>query len=77
MRLLTFILILLSIFTLPFWVSLILSIFAIIYFDSFLEIIFFGFLYDLTYTEGGFIFLILSFIIYIIVLFIKDRTRIV
>lgn len=77
MRFLTSILILLSIFVLPFWVSLIFSILAIIYYDSFPEVIFFGFLYDLIYGQNNFIFLIFSFIIYIIVLFIKDRTRIV
>lgn len=67
------------IFLTPWYVPAILAILGTIFFNSFIFVIFVGFLIDVFYSEPnsfGLFFTIISFCIYILSLFIKDRIRI-
>lgn len=66
-------------FFFPWWLFLILVLGAFIFFDNYLEIIFFGFILDILYSpESGFyrfLFLFISMIVFILGTLIKERAR--
>jgi hypothetical protein len=70
---------LISIFILPWYVPVVISIIGLFVFDHFIFILFIGFILDIFYGHIGdfsFIFSLTSFLIYIFSLFLKDRIRI-
>ncbi len=68
------VLIFISILTLPWWLYLILLISLTIYFQFYLEVLFFGFLFDTLYGQNH-IGLIISVVFLGLVMFAKERIR--
>jgi len=77
-RLVLFFIVLFLVFVLPWWLKAPLLFFLVIYFDFYIEVIFFGFLIDTLYLVDNGIFypaLTSSFVILIIASFVKTRIR--
>lgn len=68
-----------SLIIFPWWVSFLLSFIGLWYFDGFYEFLILGFFIDSLYSPSDglykFIFLVLSLIIFILAVFVKDRIR--
>ncbi len=79
MRILVFILALIGILMLPWWISTVVLIALTIYFPFYLEVLFFGFLFDILYASREhfpFFALSLAAIFLIIVSFVRSRIRV-
>ena len=76
-RILFFILVLISVVTLPWWLSAVLLLVLTIYLSLYLEVLFFGFLFDAIYFGGTNLFgaLSLSFLLLLVVTLIKPYVR--
>ncbi len=77
-RIITFIITLVLVLTLPWWVSVVLLLGLTIVFPLYLEVLFFGFLFDTLYSSRhGFPYTALTivFVFLILVSFVKTRIR--
>jgi len=75
-RILVFIAAFIVLVVLPWWVSMVVLLGLTIYFPFYLEVLFFGFLFDVLYpAQFNYLGLILATILLIIVLFVKTRLR--
>ena len=79
-RIIADIIILVSLFLLPWWLVVIFGLFATYFFDTYYEIIFFGFIYDTLYAPPTllwrFMFTIVAYFIFIFFYLIKKQIRI-
>ena len=78
LRVLFFIIVLITVVTLPWWLSAILLVGLTIYFPLYIEVLFFGFLFDTLYSAGltfPYTALTIAFIFLMIVFFIKTQIR--
>ncbi|MEI6842965.1 MAG: hypothetical protein WCK48_00425 [bacterium] len=79
LRMLLFIIVLVCVIILPWWLSTLILVGLTVYFSFYLEVVFFGFLFDVLY-EGNFVFpykgLILSLIFLLVVMTVRKRIRI-
>lgn len=77
-RVIVFFTVFFLVFVLPWWLTAPLLFFLVIYFDFYIEVVFFGFLIDALYLINRSLLypaLITSFVILILVSFVKTRIR--
>ncbi len=74
------IIILFLIFLVPWWFSYILLLGALFFFDSYFEILYFGFLLDALYAQSEgiskYLFLTIGFVLFSLQIFVKKKLRI-
>ena len=78
LRLILFFVVLFMVFVLPWWLTVVILLSLVIYFDFYMEVIFFGFLIDTLYMTPNrniYPFFISSFIVLLLTSFVKTRIR--